>query len=207
MAKLWFSCKALLGLTVAFLLTSCLSLQLSMNFTPQGGGTLVADFLLSPLTADIPVQLSATRSVTLPRSEQEWRSVLAGIPGTSLTAFQENASVQGQAFHVEVAFASPTALARLFEYFGEQAQLVVDAQDHRELTLIWKTPNLYGSPPKIQQVWQAYWGNQTWVTAIHTPRPMISQTDGEGRSAYEAVWTVKESALLNKDPPVLKVTW
>ncbi|NNM54240.1 MAG: hypothetical protein HKM05_05905 [Spirochaetales bacterium] len=207
MAKLWFSCKALLVLMASLLLTSCLSLQLSMNITPQGGGTLVADFLLSPLTADIPVQLSATRSVTLPRTEQEWRTVLAGVPGTSLTAFQENASVQGQSFHVEVSFASPIALTKLFEYFGEQVQLVVDAQDHRELTLIWKTPNLAGSPAKIQQLWQAYWGNQTWVTAIHTPRSMISQTDGERRSANEAIWTVKESAFLNKAPPVLKVTW
>ena len=207
MAKLWFSCKVIFAIGTSLLLTSCLSLQLSMTFTPEGGGTLVADFLVSPLTTDIPVQLSASRSVTLPRTEQAWRTVLSGISGTSLIAFQENASVEGQAFHVEVAFTSPTALTNLFEYFGEQAQLVIDAQGHRELTLIWKTPNLAGAPPKIQQIWQAYWGNQLWVTTIKTPRPMISQTDGERRSAQEAVWTVKESALLNREPPVLKVTW
>ena len=206
MAKLWFSCKLLWGISMALLLTSCLGLKLSMNFSGQGG-TLVADFLLSPLTQDIPTQLSDRTSVTLPQSESEWRQVFAGIPGLTLTAFQETPSVQGKSFHVEASFASPTALEKLFEYFGEVAQLGVDAQDHREFTLIWKTPNLAGSPPKIQQIWQAYWGNETWTTAIHTPRPMISQTDGERKSDHEAVWIIKESALLNRDPPVLKITW
>jgi hypothetical protein len=198
----WF-----LGLLGALSLTSCLSLDVKVKIDPSLGGTLEASMLVSELAQGLEPRLPNGQEVKIPSTEAGWRTLVQGVKGVVLTSFSGSEEALGRRVNVKLSFSGPRALREVFALFGQEVDIGTDAQNLTQMTVVWATPNLVKAARRLQSLWNAYWGKNTWVFDVETPKRLISQTDGARPAENHVIWTVKESALTQSPPPYLKLTW
>jgi hypothetical protein len=113
--------------SLAALLTSCIGIDSRLTIRDNGSGTLVLTYRISQIVADLGVSSTGKSVVPLPVSQADFERSLSATGGkVRLTAFSRSENEKDITIHVELAFDSVDALAKVDAF--QDAALTLSAQ-------------------------------------------------------------------------------
>jgi len=194
------------------LLTSCLELNVAVNFRTSTAGQIQVDALAYRLAQGLHVVEGPDR-IAFPSTRAEWQVLVdqvaalsqagSAVPlpgvvssGLSLVSWEGTDEDLGYRTKTVLSFNNARALEGLFSVFKQKLTLLPSNDGHWTVTFVPQVPRLTGADGETRKLWTALWGNLVWTFGFTPP--------GQPRS--ERLVTLQELAG-DRAPAEWKLTW
>lgn len=153
---------------VLLLLTSCLDLDVSVEFKGSTAGQIKVDALAWRLAQGLQV-VDGPDLVTFPGTQADWQALVDQVPGASLVSWQGTMEDRGFRSSTVLGFSTARALEGLFVVFKQKLTLLQDNQGKWTITFVPRVPRVTAANSETRQLWTDLWGTTVWTFAFTPP--------------------------------------
>jgi len=171
LAKPWSSSSSLLVAVLALmvpLLSSCLDLDVSVDFKTSTSGQIKVDALAWRIAQGLQV-VDGPDLVTFPGTQAEWQNLVDQVPGATLVSWQGVMEDRGFRSSTVLGFSTARALEGIFVVFKQKLTLLQDNQSKWTITFVPRVPRVTAANSETRQLWTDLWGTTVWSFAFTPP--------------------------------------
>jgi hypothetical protein len=191
------------------LIMSCVGIDSKMTIKDDGSGTLVLNYRVSQLVADLGTTSSERGVVPLPLAKADFeRSLLATEGSVRLTNFERKENEKDISIRVELSFDSLDALAKIDAFHDAELKLSADGTRHTFSQQIARAPAQPVTEDSLRMI-DAFFDGYDLTFVIEAPQPIQEFTLGS-LSADKKVLTYTTSigdVVRTKSDLVLSAGW
>ena len=199
--------RALLGIAVAVLVSSCIDIKTEIVINQNGGGTVTLEYAVSKMVLNMGTIDDDQRFYAVPISEDDFRKTANGIEGLTLDSFKMKEEVEVIHINAELKFESIESLSKLFSTSGP-GEVTLSQSDGKTSY----THTLFqGATEKVDEdsrkMIQTFFGDYGIDFSLRAPDDIASVSAGtfDGREARFEL--PLPEAVLSEAPLVWQVVW
>jgi hypothetical protein len=163
---------------VSVFLISCVGIDSTMTVKGDGSGTLLLNYRVSQLVADLGATTSEKGIVPLPLARVDFeRSLQAAQGKVRLTRFERTENEKDISIRVELSFDSIDALAKVDAFHDAELKLATDGQRHTFSQLIAHAPAQPVTDDSLRMI-DAFFDGYGLTFVIEAPQPIQEFTLG-----------------------------
>ncbi len=194
MERPWSNFRLVLALALlAGLLTSCLDLDVAVDFSTSTSGRVTVKALAWRMAQNLQT-VEGEDFVVFPSTQAEWQDLVDHVPDASLVSWQGQEEDRGLRSTTVLGFSTARALEGLFVVMKQKLTLLSDKQGKWTVTLVPQVPRVTGANEDTRQLWSDLWGSTVWTFKFTPPGQSPSErrvTLAElGGAEPPAEWTV-----------------